>query len=215
MSEKELEEIYSKIKEEETPDLWDKIERRLEEKPQKKKYSKWIISCSSLAASVVIFLLIAPFISTLNHKQNNAEKKNVSDIEKFVSDKDSTSEDIKEEDENSVDKEIVSIDNNVKNGEEESVDTNGNFVMKESAKTETDSNLRKINAKVEKEGIVLKEVVMDKIEELEMIEAKKLPDELQVVVEELKKIEETQIYYIDLNYDYYTKIGDKVYKILK
>lgn len=36
MSEKEFEEIYKKIKEEETPDLWDKIERKLEVKPQKK-----------------------------------------------------------------------------------------------------------------------------------------------------------------------------------
>lgn len=208
MSEKEFEELYSKIKEEETPDLWDRIERSLEVQPQKKKYGKWIISCSTLAASIVIFFLIVPLISTQKPKQNNAEIKNNSEVEDFAVNNDCVTEELEEKNENIVDKENVPIDNTIKNNEEKSVNTKGDFADKESLKSE-------INTKLEKEGIVLKEVNVEKIEEFEVVETKNLPDKLQIVVQEIEKLNKTQKYYIDLEDNYYVKISKKVFKISK
>lgn len=213
MSEKEFEEIYRKIKEEETPDLWDKIERKLEVKPQKKKYNKWIISCSTLAASVVIFLLIVPLISTQNQKQDNAGINNSSKVEDYADDIDNLSEGTQKEEKDSVDKENPLFDSTIKNEEEKSENTNGKFSIKESSNVEIDINLENINAKLQKEGIVLKEVDVEEIEELEVVETKNLPEELQIVVEVLEKVKKTYIYYKDLDDSYYVKLSKKVYKI--
>lgn len=231
MNEKEVEEVYRKIKEEETPDLWGRIEKELEAAPKKKKYKKWIISCSTVAAAVVIILLIVPLSPILEDKSKNTEEvginepgnggenadaipkeqvenENYGNISEF-SDKDNK---VTFDTENK-EQVLAENKNEVSTGVKGKVSINGEKEL--TIKRGPDSNLDKIIAKLNKDGIVLKAVDLSEIEEIEEIKSKKISDEFQIVVKEFAKIEESPTYYIDSKNIYYVKIKNNEYRIMK
>lgn len=226
MSEEEFEEKYRKIKKGETPDLWSRIETRLEGEVtpsrRKKNTKKWIISCSTLVASILIFFLASPLFSVMEGNQEGSENKEaINEIESITSDFNNLSDGFmgninnKETDGSNLadshgndEGEDISQYTDRKdsvNGEEESLEL----------EKETESNWNKIVAALRKNGIGLKKIDtdIDTILGLEVIKAKNMPNELQNMVEELRKLDESPIYYIDLNNVYYVKIGDNIYRI--
>lgn len=217
MSEKEFEEIYRKEKEEETPDLWDRIEAELDkETSQKKNIKKWIISFSTLAAAVLIFFIASPLFHMIKENQTGAGEKNAGEVQELSDNISNLSEEKTEEVDNNVDKENTSKDFVVNEEEEMSPDTNGEVSVIENENT-SDINIHndfnKVISGLKKSGIVLSEVDRDKVGKLEVIKAEKLPAELKNVIGELKKLEEEQTYFMDLNDVYYVEIGELIYKI--
>lgn len=218
ISEKEFEEIYRKIKEEETPDLWDRIETELEEiPPQKKNTNKWIISLSTLAAAILIFLVASPLFSMVKERQKDTKTNNFNGVEGMF-DTNSLPEEKTEKVDNSTDKESTSM-NSVEMNETKvempvQNDENGSFTeSKESLEQEAYNNGSKEISTLTIKGTLLSEVDRDKMEGLEEVKEKQLPDELQKVAEELKKKEKKQKYYRDMNQVYYVELEDKLYRI--
>ncbi|MBD5089370.1 MAG: hypothetical protein HDT30_11285 [Clostridiales bacterium] len=218
ISEKEFEEIYRKIKEEETPDLWDRIETELEEiPPQKKNTKKWIISLSTLAAAILIFLVASPLFSMVKERQKDTKTNNFNGVE-GIFDTNSLAEDKTEKVDNSTDKENTSMNSVEMNEKKDEMpvqnDESGSFTdSKESLEQEAYNNGSKEISTLTIKGTLLCEVNREKIEGLEEVKEKQLPDEFQKVTEELKKKEKKQKYYRDMNQVYYVEIEDKLYRI--
>lgn len=208
MSEKEFEEIYRKMKEEETPDLWNRIETELDkETSHKKNAKKWIMPFSTLAAAVLIFFIAFPLFHMIKGNQTGAGEKNAGEVQELSDNVSNLSEEKTEEVDNNVDKENTSKDCVV----------NESVSVTENEKTlgvdDTHNSFNKAISELKKRGIVLSEVDRDKVVKLEVIKVEKLPDELQNVIGVLKKLEEEQKYFMDLNDVYYVEIGEQIYKI--
>lgn len=216
MSEKEFEEMYRKMKEEETPDLWDRIETELEEiPPQKKNTKKWIISLSTLAAAILIFLVASPLFSMVKERQKDTKTNNFNEVE-GIFDTNSLSKEKTEKIDNSTDKENTSMNSsemNEKDKMSENYKSDSFTESKELLEQEVNNNGSKEISTLTIKGTLLCEVDRDKIEELEDVKEKQLPDKLQNVAEELKKKEKKQKYYRDMNQVYYVEIEDKLYRI--
>lgn len=65
LSEKEMEELYKNAKLTEIPDMWDEIERNLAPKKKKKSPMKWIAPITSLAAVMLLVLVLIPVIGRI------------------------------------------------------------------------------------------------------------------------------------------------------